>query len=348
MEDKYEVYEKLNEIIASMDSSLDEAICNGNESKLATKKKNGTAQKIILGIVVAICIVVATIFIKVVIPMMEYNKAQNAMETGNYNGALDTFRSLGDYKDSKSKIYEVEKAMISNAKVGDVIKYGDYEQDSDDGNGEEPIEWIVIDKKGDELLLLSNNILDFVPISYEGDVQSWKTSQVRKAFLECYIPASFFNIRISEFFTTDEMSVIVEKEIETNKYYEDLNTEQSWYGSDPVGSLSTQDKLFLLSYEEVEKYRKVNKKWMQAEYTPESINGERNLTNENERHCWWTRTNLKMVYDKSSGGRDANIYLVKPFCGVNSSIQMFVKRIQSSLTLAFYKMSAACYRWRQT
>ena len=47
--------------------------------------------------------------------------------------------------------------------VGSIVRFGDYEQDNDEGNGEEPIEWIVLDVDGDRALLLSRYALDAQP-----------------------------------------------------------------------------------------------------------------------------------------------------------------------------------------
>ena len=45
-------------------------------------------------------------------------------------------------------------------KAGDHIFFGHYEQDNDLNNGPEPIEWRILEVKGDKILLLSEYILD--------------------------------------------------------------------------------------------------------------------------------------------------------------------------------------------
>ena len=48
----------------------------------------------------------------------------------------------------------------SEVKTGDIIKFGSYEQDNNFENGKEPIEWIVLSKENDKVLLLSKYGLD--------------------------------------------------------------------------------------------------------------------------------------------------------------------------------------------
>ena len=49
--------------------------------------------------------------------------------------------------------------LYGKIKKGDVIAFGMYEQDGNTANGPEPVEWLVIDRIGDEALLLSACLL---------------------------------------------------------------------------------------------------------------------------------------------------------------------------------------------
>ena len=66
--------------------------------------------------------------------------------------------------------------------VGDVITFGKYEQDNDLSNGSEDIEWIVLDKKDGNLLLLSKYGLDTKVVCDNADISyeaTWETSNTR-------------------------------------------------------------------------------------------------------------------------------------------------------------------------
>lgn len=61
--------------------------------------------------------------------------------------------------------------VFATAKMGDIVKFGLYEQDWPE-NGKDPIEWIVLDKKSDEMLLLSKNALICKP--YDTKIEGTK------------------------------------------------------------------------------------------------------------------------------------------------------------------------------
>ena len=63
-----------------------------------------------------------------------------------------------------------EKAVLEenneNYIIGSTVLFGAYEQDNNSNNGKEKIEWTIIDKFDNELLLLSKNVLDVIPYDY--------------------------------------------------------------------------------------------------------------------------------------------------------------------------------------
>ena len=85
-------------------------------------------------------------------------------------GKRKDWPSLPNDQSKEPEIYE-EKAFseaakngrettIENARVGDVVLFGSYEQDGDPTNGKEKIAWFVLDQDGDTLTLLSREVLD--------------------------------------------------------------------------------------------------------------------------------------------------------------------------------------------
>ena len=66
-------------------------------------------------------------------------------------------------------------------KIGEVIFFGEYEQDNDLSNGNEPIEWIVMEVNKSEAVLLSRYILDLQCFAYYyEDSVSWDKSFIRE------------------------------------------------------------------------------------------------------------------------------------------------------------------------
>ncbi len=71
------------------------------------------------------------------------------------------------------------------------VTFGAYEQDNDPENGKEPIEWIVLDDRGDHYLLLSRYVLDAQPLHTENPVRAWAECSLRAWLREVFMPAAF-------------------------------------------------------------------------------------------------------------------------------------------------------------
>jgi len=78
--------------------------------------------------------------------------------------SYDAFYTLGQHKDSAQRASSIfTKLMgekLSKAVVGDYITFGAYEQDYNTSNGKEAIEWLVLEKKNNRLLVISRYALD--------------------------------------------------------------------------------------------------------------------------------------------------------------------------------------------
>lgn len=73
-----------------------------------------------------------------------------------------------------------EAENASNYEIGDIVTYGNYEQDGFYSNGEETIEWIVIARDRDNhALLLSRYCLDALPYNEDGGDVTWEDSSIR-------------------------------------------------------------------------------------------------------------------------------------------------------------------------
>lgn len=88
--------------------------------------------------------------------------------------------------------------------VGDVVEFGNYEQDDNESNGTEPIEWIVLDTDGSKALLLSKYVLaeDFYDLDSNSQT-SWYTSDLFQ-----WLNSNFKN----EVFSDEEKGQIVNSE----------------------------------------------------------------------------------------------------------------------------------------
>lgn len=127
---------------------------------------------------------------------------------------------------------------FKNAKVGDYVSFGHYEQDNDAANGAEEIEWLVLDEKNGKLLVISRYILDAKAYNLPKDINdstTWETCTVRAWLNDTFLNSAF---------NTDEQDIILTETVVNENY---------WNGTTPGGN-DTRDKLFLLSHSELKKY----------------------------------------------------------------------------------------------
>lgn len=170
----------------------------------------------------------------------KYNEATALIETGKIFDAYEAFLELNGYRDSAYKaksIYNENKwkFMLKTASKGDIILFGEYEQDNDTANGQEAIEWIVMEIKDGKALVISVYALDVQPYNTTFTEVTWETSTIRK-----WLNNDFINTAFSD----EEQAMIPTVMIHPNP------TE---LGDDPGNA--TQDKVFLLSLNEVEEWR---------------------------------------------------------------------------------------------
>ncbi|MBE7050672.1 MAG: toll/interleukin-1 receptor domain-containing protein, partial [Ruminococcaceae bacterium] len=135
----------------------------------------------------------------------------------------------------RKKANEIYGETLSQAKIGDTIKFGSYEQDNNKTNGKEKIEWIVLDKQDNRILVISKNSLDCKPYNESAEEITWETCSLRK-----WLNDDFADDAFSE----PEKSIIPKVSVEAH-----INPE---FDTDPGDA--TEDKVFLLSITEANKY----------------------------------------------------------------------------------------------
>ena len=166
----------------------------------------------------------------------KYNRAMECIDAQNYETALMLLNGLG-YKDSVKQYYRL---LFSKVTVGDTIVFGSYELDDNATNGKEGIEWLVLAKEDDTILVISRYGVDWQKYNGEETSTSWE-----KCTLRSWLNHDFFYSAFSE----KEQTIIL-----TTTVSADENPE---YNVNP-GS-DTQDKMFLLSILETDKYFNSNR-----------------------------------------------------------------------------------------
>ena len=136
---------------------------------------------------------------------------------------------------NRKAAYEKYGEVLKAANVGDTIKFGKYEQDNNTSNGKEDIEWNVLAKEGDRVLLISKYALDCKQYNTELTDVTWETCSLRQ-----WLNGTFLN----DAFSTEEQSLIQDTYVSAD--------ENPKYNTNPGNA--TTDKIFLLSKNEAIKY----------------------------------------------------------------------------------------------
>jgi len=156
--------------------------------------------------------------------------------------------------------------LLEKAEIGDIVKFGSYEQDNVTSNGKEDIDWKVLAKKKGKTLLISKYGLDCKPYNVKYEGVTWETSSIRRWLNEEFMQTAF---------TADEQKWIAEITVE--------NPDNSKYGT--KGGRNTQDKIFLFSIGEAEVYFASDEARACTPTAYAVANGA--YQNEENGNCWW-------------------------------------------------------------
>ena len=239
------------------------------EHRIAVEKAKKKAKKVFIAIasVACVCAVFLVLLKTVIIPQYKLNKATQLIDSGDYDSAYALLEEIGDketiasnkydraikyidsgdysaaailldglsYRDSAEKLQSVKPALIKNAKVGDIVYFGTYEQDNDTSNGKEDIKWRVLAKGNNRILVISDKALDCQPYNSSYRDITWENCTLRKWLNNDFVNAAF---------TAEERAKIPMVTVSADK--------NPKYDTDPGNA--TKDKVFLLSIVEAEKY----------------------------------------------------------------------------------------------
>ena len=196
----YACQKKVEELKAKEEAERLEAERKAEEHRIAVEKRKKKAKKVFIAIasVACVCAVFLILLKTVIIPKQRINK-------------------------------------IKTANVGDIIVFGAYEQDNNTSNGKEDIEWLVLAKEDNKILVISDKALDCKPYNQSRDYVTWETCSLRNWLNNDFINAAF---------TAEERAMIPTVTVSA-----DMNPE---YNTNPGNA--TKDKVFLLSIVEAEKY----------------------------------------------------------------------------------------------
>ena len=217
-------------------------------------------------------------------------------------GTENTTNFCGNCGKQKGEQQEQKQATNSNpfinAKVGDYVKFGNYPQTAT--GAEKPIEWQVLAKEDNKMLVISRYGLDAK--RFDDDSNVWANSEIRKC-LNVFFYNNAFNGR-----------------------------EKKLINSSNLSDVGTTDNVFLLSKEEAEKYF-ANDDSRRCKATDYAVkNGayvaDSSLENGAGYSCWLLRSPddsyISFVYIDGSfnyGGYDDRRAVVRPALWINLDVE---------------------------
>ena len=174
-------------------------------------------------------------------PNLNYKKALKLAEAGQYAEAFEIFDSLGDYKDSLKQAETIKifhsADLLKLISTGNIVSFGTYEQDNNISNGPEDIEWLVLKRESNRILVVSRYILDcnLKDTQYDDvwmrNAYTWEQNRFRSWLNDIFLKTAFNS---SERSSIPTVKVITEE--------------------DGKNSTGTHDKVFFLSTSEVNQY----------------------------------------------------------------------------------------------
>lgn len=181
---------------------------------------------------------------------IRFNAGQKLLEEGKESEALTEFMAIPQYSkyapfagllqnDDDLAVAAREAKFAPYKEVGSVVTFGTYPQTME-GRDQTPIEWIVLeyDEVNHWVLLLSRYGLSAKPYNTERKGITWEN---------CTIRAWLNNKFLNNAFTAKEQSAILITKV-------DNSARQCYSGWNISGGNNTQDRVFLLSYAEANKY----------------------------------------------------------------------------------------------
>ena len=171
--------------------------------------------------------------------------------------------------------FQAMRLQAASLTVGDSVYLGCYEQ-NDKSESREAIEWIVLEVQDEKALLISKLGLEYMKFDEDAD-SSWVSSTLRS-----WLNQEFYDSAFSD----EEKEAILLTVVPNDP----SQGNESW--NPPVQS-KTEDKFFLLSYQEIMKYYETEKvrKAKDTVYASSKGNAIRQVSNVAIKDVgWWTRS----------------------------------------------------------
>lgn len=151
-----------------------------------------------------------------------YLNASKDIANKNYKAAAKGYAAIGNYKDSEKQLVSVQQNIIRSSKLGGKIKIGKYD-------------WIVLEVNENKAFLMKNTSMNEMPFNTEAIETTWENSTLRE-----WLNSDFFDNSFSD---TEKANILL-----TDVKNSDNVTYNTSGGSD------TLDYMFIFSIQEAKDY----------------------------------------------------------------------------------------------
>lgn len=234
----------------------------------------------------------------------DYRKASSLLRDGDYTGAYELLLTLGGYKDADTLFEECVENMeyseeeeeepeeepeeeepalrnYSEAdwRVGKYVAFGTYPA-TRTGTDSTPIEWQVLERNGDKAMLITRYVVDTQQYWEKVRTITWEDSSLRAWLNDTFLYKAF---------TAQEYAAI-------QTTLNDNSKKQQGFGLS--GGNDTSDRIFVLSYAEVQKYfpEKASRKCLPTDYAEK----QGVYVHERDRYTWWWTRSPGKSYSTAS------------------------------------------------
>lgn len=179
------------------------------------KKSNAKPLSLVAAIVIAvIAIALAATFVAYLLD----TNTQGGNTESSENSYEQSFGEESSLEPPPEQV--IVKETMADASVGDAVVFGKYEQNGNADDGAEKIEWIVLEKQDDKLLLISRQCLDAKQINKTRTDVEWKQSELFQWLNGEFLQTAFSEAELSSVIENDGVKVNLPSAEDAKKYYE--------------------------------------------------------------------------------------------------------------------------------
>ena len=167
-----------------------------------------------------------------------FGEAKALLEAGDTKAAWERLQEIAEREDVR-EFMRTEPAFAGlRVSIGQILVMGAFEQDNNPENGPEPVEWLVLAVEDDRALLISRYALDCRPYNRNAAHVTWADCSLRRWLNETFLANAF---------TEKQQAAILTVKV-------DNSTAQGNPAWKVTGGKNTEDRIFLLSYQEADLY----------------------------------------------------------------------------------------------